>query len=62
MVNRRARAVTDTPQGCWMSFVATETQKTETGATTRNMVRRSDRTSGPNTNLPSRKNICNAMQ
>ena len=41
-----------------ISLWATNTQKIETGATIRNIVRASDLTSGPKTNLPWRKNFC----
>jgi hypothetical protein len=41
-----------------ISFLATKTQKTATGATIRNIVNPRDLTSGPNMNLPWRKNIC----
>jgi len=54
-VNTTATAIMDIPQ--WsekssISFLATKTQKTATGATIRKIVSASDLTSGPNMNLP----------
>lgn len=60
-MNTTATAIMDIPQ--WsekasISFLATKTQKTATGATIRKIVSASDLTSGPNMNLPWRKNFC----
>ena len=56
-----ATTIIDMPQ--WsekssISFLATKTQKTATGAIMRNIVRNSDLTSGPKMNRPQRKNFC----
>lgn len=40
------------------SFLATKMQKTATGATMRNIVKKTDKASGPKTNLPPRQNFC----
>jgi hypothetical protein len=41
-----------------MRCLATNTQKATTGAMMRNIVRNTDLTSGPNMNLPCKKNSC----
>jgi len=61
MVNTTATATIETPQlseKSSISFLATKMQKIVTGTAMRQMVSASDLTSGPNTNLPWRKNIC----
>lgn len=53
--------ITETPQlsgNSFMRCLATNTQKVTTGAMMRNIVRNTDLTSGPNMNLPCKKNSC----
>lgn len=60
-VNTTATTIIDIPQSpekSSISFLATNTQKMETGATIRNIVSTNDLTSGPKMNLPWRKKIC----
>lgn len=60
-VNATATTIIDIPQSpekSSISFLATNTQKMETGATIRNIVSTNDLTSGPKMNLPWRKKIC----
>jgi len=60
-VKTTTTTITEMPQLSGKSFMrclATNTQKVTTGAMMRNIVRNTDLTSGPNMNLPCKKNSC----